>query len=121
MVSKNFKRSEFACQCGCGFDAVDVELLQVLQDVRDHFGKKTHINSGCRCIRHNQYVGGDDDSQHLISKAADIVVFWVNPVFVADYLNRKYPDKFGIGRYTDFTHVDVRAEKARWGWRHSIR
>ena len=34
-VSKNFSRSEFACKCGCGFDAVDVDLLAGLQALRD--------------------------------------------------------------------------------------
>ncbi|EAS4214514.1 serine/threonine protein kinase, partial [Salmonella enterica] len=26
MISKYFKRSEFACKCGCGQDTVDAEL-----------------------------------------------------------------------------------------------
>jgi len=28
-----FKRGEFVCSCGCGFDTVDVDLLPVLIDL----------------------------------------------------------------------------------------
>ena len=33
-LSQYFKRSEFACKCGCGFNVVDTELLDVLIDVK---------------------------------------------------------------------------------------
>jgi hypothetical protein len=33
---------------------------------------------------------------------------------VADYLEEKYPDKYGIGRYIGRTHLDIRKTKARW-------
>ena len=28
----------------------------------------------------------------------------------------KYPDKYGIGMYSSFTHIDTRRTKARWGY-----
>jgi hypothetical protein len=31
------------------------------------------------------------------------------------YLCAKYPNKYGIGSYKSFTHVDTRAIRARWG------
>ena len=112
-LSKNFNRIEFSCRCGCGMDTVDAELVAVVQDVRDHF-EATTINSGCRCEEHNRNEGGGDNSFHLLSKAADIVVEGVGPYRVAFYLENKYPDRYGIGRYKTFTHVDVRSGKARW-------
>ncbi len=57
MISKNFKRSEFACKCGCGFDTVDAALIIVLQSIRDQFGALV-VNSDCRCDSHNKSVGG---------------------------------------------------------------
>ena len=112
-----FQRSEFACNCGCGFDVVDVQLLAVLQDLRDSLESVIMINSGCRCSEYNKTVGGSPRSQHVFGKAADIDVVEVGPMDVYRLLDKKYPDKFGIGLYDSFVHIDVRDQKARWDWR----
>ena len=112
--SDNFKRSEFACKDGCGFDTVDAELLKVLEEVRAFFGVPILINSGCRCAKHNEKEGGSPKSQHLFGKAADIVVKDVMPVKVYTYLDNKYPNTYGIGLYVNRVHIDVREAKARW-------
>lgn len=114
-ISQHFRRSEFACRCGCGFDDVNLKLIEVLEDVRNHFNAPVYINSGCRCPQHNQTVGGKQNSQHVLGNAADIKVKGFTPKEVADYLASKYQDKFGIGRYKTFTHIDVRAITACWG------
>jgi hypothetical protein len=33
-VSKNLSRSEMACNCGCGFDACDIELVVARLTIR---------------------------------------------------------------------------------------
>ncbi len=113
-LSKHFKRSEFACSCGCGTSTVDAELITVLEDVREHFGRPVKINSGHRCVENNKRVGGKVKSVHLTGKAADIVVKGINPSLVYEYLDSKYSDQYGIGQYDSFTHVDVRDYRARW-------
>ena len=113
-LSKYFKRSEFACKCFCGFDAVDTELLRVLEDVREHFNAPVTINSGNRCKMHNASIGGAEKSNHVNGIAADIRVEGVEPDAVAYYLNTKYFDKYGLGIYSSWTHIDVRQDKARW-------
>jgi len=128
-LSPRFSRAEFACPCGCGRDTVDHELIVVLERLGDHFSAlhydrrvKIHINSGHRCPAHNRAVGGSPKSQHLQGKAAD---FWAEVVedsgdrklpddVIADYLEEAYPARYGIGRYTGRTHLDVRAGVARW-------
>ena len=85
-ISDNFKRSEFACKCGCGFDTVDAELVQVLEVVRFKYNSPVHITSGCRCDTHNKKVGGSDGSKHKLGIAADIVVEGVPPVDVYRFL-----------------------------------
>ena len=117
MKSPYFKRYEFACRCGCGFDAVDVDLLRILDDVRVNFGAPVAINSACRCESHNAEIGGKKGSMHVKAKAADIVVKNIAPDDVHAYLCDKYPHTFGIGQYDTFTHVDVRDAKARWDLR----
>lgn len=114
-LSTHFKKSEFACKCGCGFDDINQELVDIVEDVRCYFDSPTVINSGCRCEKHNRAVGGTPLSQHVLGKAADIKVKGVKPKVVADYLEAKYPNKYGLGRYKSFTHIDVRTNRARWG------
>lgn len=113
-ISKNFKRAEFACKCGCGFDTVDAVLLRVVQDVRKHFSARITITSGCRCESHNANVGGSPNSQHLHGRAADIQVEGVDPPLVSQWLEKAHPD-VSIGRYDTFTHIDTRTNgPARW-------
>ena len=113
-VSPHFDRQEFACKCGCGFTAVDVELLDVLETARKHFGAAITLDCACRCAKHNVEVGGVPYSQHLQGIAADIKVAGFAPSVVADYFETQYPNKYGIGRYSSFTHIDVREITSRW-------
>lgn len=113
-MNRYFKREEFACKCGCGFAVVDYELLEVLTSVREHFGNAVIINSSARCEAHNKAVGGADGSKHKLGIAADIFVKGFTAENVYSYLDSKYPKKYGIGKYRTFTHIDVRAGKARW-------
>jgi uncharacterized protein YcbK (DUF882 family) len=114
MISEHFARSEFACKCGCGFDTVDTELLDVVENLRLYYGVPVRSNSACRCYAHNKAVGGSKNSQHLIGRADDVVVEGISPALVYKYLDEKYPDTYGIGFYNSFTHIDTRDKKARW-------
>lgn len=44
----------------------------VLQPLRDAYGKSIVINSGYRCKKLNSAVGGSKTSQHMTGEAADI-------------------------------------------------
>lgn len=114
-LSQHFRRSEFACHCGCGFDDVDPQLIAVLEVIRaDLDDRPMTILSGCRCPEHNEAVGGARNSQHLYGKAADIKVEGVMATRVANVVDAIWPNELGLGRYGTFTHIDVRGGKARW-------
>lgn len=113
-ISKNFRVREFACKDGSDPIFIDDELVGVLQQIRDHFGKAVTITSAFRTASHNKKVGGAKYSQHLYGKAADIKVSGVAPSVVADFAETLMPSTGGIGRYSTFTHVDVRKVKSRW-------
>ena len=113
-ISKNFRVREFACKDGSDPIFIDDDLVSVLQQIRDHFGKAVTITSAFRTASHNKKVGGATYSQHCYGKAADIKVSGVAPSKVAEYVETLMPNTGGIGRYSTFTHVDVRATKSRW-------
>ena len=106
---KHFNRTEFTCKCGCGFNTVDFELMIILEDVREHFGLPISVHSGCRCETYNKKVGGKPKSQHLLGRASDISIKGITPQQIYDYLITKYPNKYGIGKYPTFVHVDTRS------------
>lgn len=113
-ISNNFSREEFACKCGCGFATVDIELVKVLETVRERFNKPVTINSACRCEHHNRHIGGATKSKHRLGIAADITVADIEPNEVHEFLCDHMPLRYGIGRYKTFTHIDIRSTKARW-------
>jgi len=113
-LSKHFAREEFACKCGCGFDVVDAQLLEMLEEIREWVNKPVKINSAARCEKHNKGVGGSPTSQHLLGKAADIRIDGEQPGYIGSYVDALRKHSFGVGVYETFTHIDSRAEKARW-------
>ena len=43
-LTKNLSRSEFACECECGFDTVDMELALAVQAIADLFRARDGID-----------------------------------------------------------------------------
>ena len=114
-LSEHFSEHEFKCHCGeCTLIRPPAELLEVLEDVRSHFGRSVAIMSGHRCSAHNKAVGGALYSKHKLGIAADIIITGISPNKVHEYLVLKYRDTYGIGSYPYFTHIDVRTKKGRW-------
>ena len=114
MLSPNFSRDEFKCNCCCGFNSVDAELLRVMQKIRDHFDQPITITSGNRCSQHNARIGGKDKSYHKRGMACDFKIKNITPELVLEFLDQEFPDKYGVGTYETFNHLDVRLNKTRW-------
>jgi len=113
-LSANFVVKEFACKDGSDKVLIDTELVFFLQKIRDHFRMPITINSAYRNSSYNRKIGGVSNSQHTKGTAADIVVKNVAPEDVAKYSEYIMPDKGGIGLYSGFVHIDVRARRSRW-------
>lgn len=113
-LSANFKVKEFACTDGSDPIFIDSDLVNVLQKIRNHFGKSVTITSAYRTPSKNKAAGGQTYSQHLYGRAADIKVKGIAPKTVAKYAETLLKNKGGIGTYATFTHVDTRVTKARW-------
>lgn len=82
---KEFEKSEVAdqkhiCNVIVSIDVRDsIKALvdEVLQPLRDAWGKPLAVNSGFRCRELNEEVGGVPTSQHRKGEAADICPFGV--------------------------------------------
>lgn len=113
-LSHHFALSEFACHCeACEMVLVNPALVCVLEAIRRHFARPVRITSAYRCPGHNRAVGSNDRSQHPKGNAADIQVTLVSPATVQRFCD--FLAVPGLGRYENFTHVDVRdTAPARW-------
>lgn len=123
-LTKNFNLSEFRCKDKAGTPVPDdlipnvTALANSLQVLRDYLNVPIQIVSGYRTEEHNREQGGVKDSQHLLAKAADIVVKTLKPEDVAEVIEMLIDNKRilqgGIGVYPGFVHYDIRGNKARW-------
>ena len=122
-LGDNFTLVEFASRCGADEVLNHPALVALLEEVRAHFSAElgrdvpVTISSGYRSPAHNKKIGGASRSRHPMGLAADVVVDRgrVSPDDVADFVETLAPG--GLGRYKNFTHVDVQGENRRWDLR----
>ena len=121
-------RSEFIAKSVVILDAPQphlipyaVQLCRVLCDLRAAVRPMpVLVNSWYRSRLYNHRIGGVRNSMHLTCGAADVTKVGFTPDEVADILeNHPDADKFGIGRYKNFVHLDIRgmlgrSAPARW-------
>jgi len=113
-VARYFKLNEFACPC-CKNVMLHPKLLAKLIELRKILEKPVYINSGYRCPRYNQKIGGMVSSYHCIGLAADISVKDIELILLLEICENL--DFAGIGFYEkkNFLHLDIRPTKrARW-------
>ena len=115
ILSEHFTAAELASKDGAKELLISIELLEVLEDIREHFDAPVKINSGYRTPYWNEKVGGAKNSYHCKGMAADIVVKGKSAREVARYASERLGDHGGVIRYTNFVHVDVREGYYRKG------
>ena len=117
--TENFKVSEFACKCGCGFNIIDQRVIHMAQVLRDYLGVPVRVNSGCRCEKHNAKVGGVKGSKHTKGLAADLSCsLGAKKMFDAVmtlHTDGKLPDLDYCIRYKSWIHIDCGGKrKSLW-------
>lgn len=113
-VTEHFKAKEFQCKDQTEGLLIAVELLDMLERIRNHFKAPVIINSGYRTPSWNSKVNGSPNSYHCKGMAADIVVKGHSSKEVAEYAS-SIMNLGGVIRYTNFVHIDVREERYRKG------
>ena len=124
-MTKNFSKSEFESKCGREMPEEVyhnvVKVANQLQYLRGEIGKPIKVNSAYRSPEHNAKVGGVPKSQHLLGKAADIVVKDMPTDILYQYIEDAISNgemlQGGLGLYDTFVHYDIRGTKARWDYR----
>ena len=120
MKSRYFREAEFACKCwrcagrvntGGG---MDWRLIRVLSRIRRRVDKPVVVLSGYRCPAHNAEVGGQPQSLHMASCAADITFDGIDVAALAKMAEECGADGIGTYRSQGFVHVDTRGSMARW-------
>ena len=66
-----FKQNEFLCPC-CQKEEMNEATIDMLEKAREIAGVPFSINSGFRCERRNEAVGGVKNSSHTVGFAVDI-------------------------------------------------
>ena len=113
-LSEHFKVYEFRCKDNTDPIFVSLNLVDVLECIREHFKKPVYINSAYRNPAYNAMIGGAKKSMHMYGMAADIHINGVTPKQIAEFAETLMPDSGGIGIYDNFCHIDVRLERTRW-------
>ena len=120
-ISKNFGYKEFESSDAADHlgimnvitsfevrDSIKALADEVLQPLRDAWGKPLKINSGYRCPALNRAVGGVESSQHVKGEAADIACDTpLELARLARDLNLPY-DQMII--YPNFVHISHKLE-----------
>ena len=110
-------REEFKCQCGnyhapyCdGFPAEpDQTLVELLDDIRAHFGRVAHRSSGLRCKQHNaDQPGSVPNSKHMYGKAMDFFIEGISGEAVRAYAAADPRCAYAYVIEGSYVHVEVR-------------
>ena len=126
---KEFEESETAVRKGIANvintteirDSVKALVLNVLQPLRDAWGKPLHINIGYRCPALNEAVGGVANSQHRLGEASDVACD--NPYELASLakeLNLPYDQMILYPTFVHFSHKlnGKQRKKILYNWRY---
>lgn len=117
-LTSHFDRSEVTCECGCGLDTIDLDLVRIVEQSRVVTKIPYHITSGCRCKKHNKDIGGADNSAHLpytdcLCHALDIACANSHEMYIigSDLITRFKRLEFGkTKRGSLWIHVDNRTD-----------
>lgn len=111
-----WRREEFRCRCGnyhapyCdGFPVEpDQTLVELVDDIRAHFGRPGHPSSGIRCERHNaDQPGAAANSKHKRGKALDFFIEGVSGETLRAYAAADPRCTYAYIISGNYVHVDV--------------
>jgi len=92
-------------------EAIEYLVRELLQPLREYYGKAIRINSGYRCPQLNRRVGGVPTSQHLRGEAADCSVAGnIATLYKALKASGLVFDQAIVYRKRNFLHLSLRRD-----------
>jgi uncharacterized protein YcbK (DUF882 family) len=82
-------------------------FVELLDDVREHFGRPGHRSSGLRCKTWNAIQGGVETSRHMSGKAMDFRIEDHSAAQVLGYVNEHISTRYAYAIDGTYVHVDV--------------
>lgn len=121
-LSNHFDSSEFECSCGCGEAAMESKTIEMLENIREHFGENpVYVHSGFRCVRKQknlikQGLTTTLKSTHCKGLAVDLHIknIDIEDLHWGCIELQKQGVIDGLGIYSWGVHVDKRGYKAQW-------
>ena len=94
---KEFEKSQMAYRLGIDNRVTDKTIFnnlknlseEILEPIRNHFGKPFTPNSGYRCLELNRKLGSRDTSQHTLGQAVDIELPGIDNEELLHYIKEK--------------------------------
>lgn len=113
---KEFTKSDFAKKHNLDNSPDNFEQVNniyhlcknVLQPIREHFGKPVKITSGFRNAKVNKAVGGVSNSQHQLGEACDFIVSNVPNSIVIEWIKKNLIFDQLIDEYNNWIHVSYK-------------
>ncbi len=115
-LSDDFRVKEFVARIDPPprYARISPEFVDALQRVRDAAAARIMIRSAYRYPAKNSAVGGAPRSQHLVGRAADLVVSEHTPLEMAEVALRTLGPTIGVGLGARTIHLDTSGELATW-------
>lgn len=112
-----FTREEFTCNCGCGTNEIQDEIIDLCDDLRREMGIPLVVVSGYRCPNHPiEARKPNGPGQHSAGVAADLRM--TNGIYLREALEFALLwDVPGIGVGRRYIHLDLRDDTpVVWGY-----
>ena len=115
--SKYFSADETKCKCGCDINNISPILLFFLDKLREEYGHRMPLTSGCRCPDWNNKVGGRPKSAHISTAeieccAVDVEMLgssardiFLECVYAFRFQKKRVFPRIGIAN--NFIHLDI--------------
>lgn len=111
-IVANFTLSEMACKDLYKTLILTPDMVtfaQMVQELRERVNKPFKVNSWYRTIAHNNQIGGERKSAHLVGRAIDFTLKQFDPDSIApiwEEINERYNFQGTIIYYDNFIHID---------------
>lgn len=113
MKFEHFKKSEFACKCGCKTNMIDLDFVEDLDRARSYSNIKYKITSGYRCPNHPLSVQ-NPQSSHIKGIACDIECkdSYQRALILGGLAEAGFV-RIGLSKEGNFIHVDADQDKVQ--------